>query len=116
MRCETSVVSRHTTVRPIERTGICSRANRASCAEVHSAAVSVQDDLIGELACIATAIAGAARTRSVCSSTAQPITRHEQPSHTAHRSSVPCPVRWHVVSEVHTGFSTVVSKRGLTRS
>ena len=44
-------LSQHTAVRPTERTRLCSRANRASCAEVYwAAAISVQHHLLGELA------------------------------------------------------------------
>jgi hypothetical protein len=48
----------------------------------------------------------------MASSMAQPITRREQPSRTAHKYSQPSKV----ISDVHTRFSTPVSKRRLTRS
>jgi hypothetical protein len=44
-----AALSQHTPVRPTERARLCWLANRASCAEV-TAAVSVQDDLPGQLA------------------------------------------------------------------
>ena len=60
-----------------------------------TAAVSVEHDLLGQLAAHRHRIATAASTRSVrmCSSMAQPITRRLQPSRTAHRYSQPSPVR-----------------------